>query len=135
MDKPEFKFFFLINIFFFIILYTPSIIYSIPTLGSKHLFFNKPINNCNPPIAKIIKKNNKIIIESISSLIAENKEFKITFNAWILEIVLRGLSTLSTLKEANPDAPPPPLNNLGSHLQKKNLNYFKLNYFLLNLIL
>lgn len=54
------------------------------------------------------------MIESIKSLIAENKEFKITLKAFILEIVLRGLSTLKTLNELIL-LEPPELLNLGNH--------------------
>jgi hypothetical protein len=49
-----------------------------------------------------MKKNTKTIIESIKSRKAENKDVKITFKAFILEIVLKGLKTLSTLREDNP---------------------------------
>ena len=63
-----------------------------------------------------MKKNINIIIESNSSLKDVKREFKMTFRAYILEIVLNGLKTLNTLKEDRLLLPPPLLINLGSHL-------------------
>ena len=45
------------------------------------------------------------INESISNLMAEKREVRITLRALMLEIVLRGLRTLKTLNEFNPESP------------------------------
>ena len=60
------------------------------------------MNNYSPAIAKMRKKKYTTIILSKSNFIAEKREFKIILSDFILEIVLRGLSTLKTLKELMP---------------------------------
>ena len=65
------------------------------------------MNNYSPPIAKMRKKNSTTIILSKSNLIAEKREVKIILSDFILDIVLRGLRTLKTLKELMPLLFPP----------------------------
>ena len=74
-----------------------------------HRFFNTPMKSCNPPMAKTMKKKTSTIMESTRSLRAENKDSRMTFSALILEIVLRGLSTLRTLREEREPPDPPPV--------------------------
>ena len=70
------------------------------------------MNNCKPPIAKIMKKKINITILSKSNLIAEKSEVSMILRDLMLEIVLSGLKTLKTLRELKLLLSPPEM--LGS---------------------
>ena len=59
-----------------------------------HLYFNSPLSSYRPATAKIMKKNIRIMMVSLSKGIAVNKAVTSTLSPSILCIVLRGLKTL-----------------------------------------
>jgi len=65
-----------------------------------HRFLSIPVISWVPPIAKMMKKKRRMIIVSLKSGIADKRACMSTFSPLILEIVLRGLSTLKTLRLA-----------------------------------
>lgn len=65
------------------------------------------MNNYNPAIENIRKKNKSTINESKSKRIAEKSDVRITLNDLIVDIVLSGRSTLNTLNELKLLLPPP----------------------------
>jgi len=69
----------------------------IPVSGSMHRLFNYPVNNCNPAIPKIIKKNIKMMIESFNKGIALNSAVRSYFKALIFVMDFNGLNTLRDL--------------------------------------
>lgn len=76
-----------------------------PTFGLKHLFIKFPLIVYKPAIANTPKKNNNIMIVSLSKGIADNRATIKTLRPSILEIVLRGLKTLKDLRAFNLTSP------------------------------
>lgn len=64
-----------------------------------HLCFKLPESSCDPAIAKIMKKNSKMMRVSLSSGMALKRAYISTFKPRTLEIVFRGLITLKVLRE------------------------------------
>jgi len=62
-----------------------------------HLFLSEPDISYVPPIANMTKKNNKIIIVSLSSGIAPNRAYMSTLSPLMDEMVFKGRITRNTL--------------------------------------